>query len=496
MSTLLIRRLGSLIDISPDGNTATPAAVVSLLHPVLSYEHKELLRGHQQYSPDGTKQNMRVTLMKMYTTEQGRLTTGFGFLTRVVTILRQHGYHLLYQDLHPHPHPEVYQPDWENLQRYVQLRPRQPECLMAIANNQCGLIDASCGFGKTFIFEALAHLFPSATFDIVVKPQDVASRIMSQLTSTIPNVGLVGGGSKFKGDRITVYTADSAHYSDGVSDFLLVDEAHQLMTPSTGRVLGETWRYSRNFGFTATPKGRMDGAHARLEMHFGQTVFRLSYQEAQHYGLVVPIHVRWLPITLGYNPVKDMQGVMKERWGLWRNEGRNRMIANDVRKNYPDPDTQILILVARVDHAVHLRSMLPEFELCYGQSIDKEALETYKRAKLLPKDYKALDRESRDNMRKNFASGKLKRVIATDVWATGVDFANLQVLYRADARESEILDTQGPARVSRISPSTGKAYGEVIDCLDAFDPGFKRKSSTRRRHYAALGWSQDWPDLH
>jgi len=96
-------------------------------------------------------------------------------------------------------------------------------------------------------------------------------------------------------------------------------------------------------------------------------------------------------------------------------------------------------------------------------------------------------------MREQFETGELKRVIATDVWATGVDFEALQVLYRVDARESQILDTQGPGRVSRIHPASGKEYGEVIDCLDAFDKTLKRKSETRKRHYAALGWSQDWP---
>jgi len=67
----------------------------------------------------------------------------------------------------------------------------------------------------------------------------------------------------------------------------------------------------------------------------------------------------------------------------------------------------------------------------------------------------------------------------------------LQVVYRCDARESEIMDAQGPGRVSRIFE--GKAYGEVVDCVDTFDKALGNKSRTRRRHYKKREWAQQWP---
>lgn len=496
MTSVLIRHLGSLLDISLDGNTPTPPAIVELLAPQLSYTHKTLLRGGNRWSPDGERAaGVQLQHVKMYAFEEGRLTTGVGFLTRITEVLRTAGYTVYYQNLAPPANPQVYVPNWENLTSRMQLRPMQPECLNAIASNSYGVIDASCGFGKTFIFEAIAHLFPTATIDIVVKPKDVANRICKQLTRSFPNVGLVGDGSKFIGERITVYTADSSHYSAGTADFLLVDEAHQLMTKKTSEVLANTWRFSRRFAFSATPDGRMDGASACLEMLFGRTIFKLAYPDAVKLGLVVPIHVRWLPIVLTHNPVRDATGVMKDRWGLWRNDERNKAIAADIYSHYTE-DTQILILVATVDHAVHLKKYLPTFELVYGGKLDPDVVKKYKKNGLLGADFVPMDTKRRDMLRNNFEAGTLKHVIATDVWATGVDFVNLQVMYRADARESEILSVQGPARVSRIATGTGKAHGEVIDCLDAFDPGLKRKAQNRRRLYAKLGWSQDWPTIY
>ena len=493
MTHVLIRRSGTLIDISPDGVNGLDPGIVDYLRPSLTYEHKTLLRGHERFMPDGTERSMDIEVRRMFELEEGRLTTGFGFLTTIVEQLRAAGITPHYYDLSPErQRPDCYEADWENCQRYVEFRPKQEECLRYITQNQTGLINAAMGFGKTFMFEALCHLYPKAKFHIVVKPKDVAQRIVRQLSRSIPNVGQVGGGKNWIGDRVTVFTAGSVHKTDGDCDFLIGDEVHLLMTGKAARGLGEGWRFARNFGFTATPEGRMDGSHAMLECFFGRQIFYLSYQEAVALGLVVPINVRWLPIHLGgTNPAANKTGVPKMRWGIWRNDERNRVIAEDVRSHY-GPEHQVLILVATIDHAIHLWKHLPEFELCYA-NFKADDIERYKRNDYLPQNFVPTTPDRREQMRDAFAAGTLKKVIATDVWATGVDFEQLQVIYRTDARESEILDAQAPGRVSRIHPESGKEMGEVIDCYDIFDKGLARKSQTRKGHYRALGWSQDWP---
>lgn len=830
MSHVLIRRSGTLIDISPDGVAPLDPGIVAILQPSLSYQHKTLLRGHARYGPDGNQHSVDIETRNMYAIEEGRLVTGFGFLQRLADILRRHGITPHYIDISPPKNPSVYTPDWENASRYTQFRARQEDCLRSITENECGMIVAAAGFGKaqpvyekvltpsgwrllsdirvgdrvigqdgkptvvqgvypqgdkdiiavdfsdrttvhccpehlwavqtssdrnrdqgfkvlsaqelrtslyrpdgrskwfvptvepvqfrggkvpidpyllgcllgdggltiactissadeeilgeiedlvtrlglhlryrsgvdygisgrkgrknpltealrglglhglksaakfvpdaykygslatrirllqglmdtdgtvsddcrryaefgpvasrklaedvcdlirglggvtrvqtsyrkagtyyrvrtnidtnlfrlsrkavlwkadksqgrtkairamrdvgrapcvclsvanqdglyvtsgytvthnTYIIEALCHLYPRAKFDIIVKPTDVAARIVRQLTRTIPNVGQVGKGKLRKGDRVTVYSAMSAHRAQNSdADFLIGDEIHQLMTSEIARSMAQSWRFTRNFGLTATPDGRLDGAHAQLELFFGPKIFELSYQEAMELGLVVPIHVRWIPIRLTHNPAENRSGITAQRWGIWRNQDRNREIAEDVRRNYPDPNTQILILTATVEHAIMLWQFLPEFALCHGESITDDDIERYKRNNLLPQNFVPVDSARREYLRDNFSAGTIKRVIATDVWSTGVDFAQLQVLYRADARESSILDTQGPCRVSRVSPETGKSYGEVVDCCDFWDRSFKRKSESRKRNYQAHGWTQDWP---
>ena len=143
---------------------------------------------------------------------------------------------------------------------------------------------------------------------------------------------------------------------------------------------------------------------------------------------------------------------------------------------------------------MHLGSQLPDFKLVYG-SMSPSDCAFYKKHKLLPEDYSPLSEIDKHDMRSQFESGELRRVIATDVWATGVDFEQLNVLVRADDRDSDIVDVQGPGRVSRIYTApdgTRKEYGEVLDCMDTFDPTFYRKSLGRRNSYKLLGWEQNW----
>jgi superfamily II DNA or RNA helicase len=347
---------------------------------------------------------------------------------------------------------------------------------------------------NTTLIGAAALLFPEAQIDVVTKSVDVAERIVRSLKRILPKVGRIGDGWKQR-ERVTVITAGSLQHADGTADFLFADEVHQLATVNFSTALAARYRNSRNFGMSATPYARMDNAHAILEPLFGPMVFDLPYPQAVELGLVVPVRVNWLPIRLSHNPAERYSNrVARKRHGIWTNYDRNRMIAEAVRA-YPDTH-QILILVETIEHAVHLGLHLPEFTLVYSQMSSQDYF-AYKRAKLLPADYISLNEAKKYELRNQFEAGTLRRVIATDVWATGVDFEQLNVLVRADDRDSDIVDVQGPGRVSRIytaADGTKKEYGEVVDCMDTFDPAFYRKSMGRRNSYKLLGWEQNWND--
>jgi len=490
---VLIRRNGTLIDLSPDGQSPLPEELHHLLLSHMKYDHVKLLRGQDSYDPEtGEHENVKITPTNLYRWDQhGKLVTGYGYIPKVMRVLQAAGHSVNYIDVSPaRPRPDCYVPDWDNVHQHFEFRARQEECLQAINNAWGGVINATMGFGKTELFRALCHLYPLARIAIVVKPKDVAARIVRQLTQDFPGVGQVGGGQNYQGERITVFTGGSTKHSDGDYDFLFCDEVHQLMSKKMSEDLGSAFRQTRNYGFTGTPEGRLDKAHAKLEMFFGPQIFYMPYPEAVELGLVVPINVRWIKMPFPTDPAAGKAGTPRDRWGIWRHDVRHAAFAADIRENYNNNE-QILMAVATVDHAIYLWRHLPDFTLCYSNAEEKN-FQRYKSTGMIPHSFEPMTQSRRDSLRNAFEQGTLRRVIATDIWSTGVDFRELQVLYRCDARESEILDSQWPGRVSRLYDD--KACGEVVDALDLWNKTYERKSRTRRRHYRAHGWSETgWP---
>lgn len=491
---VVINKTGNVIRITGQGDTPLNPELVKKVTHDLRYSHVEQLHGQSRRNPvTGQRIFFQTREYKLFRVENGHVVLLSGYMARMINRLRKLGCNLTLVDTTPQrARPNCYEPRWENLSGKIEFRPRQEECLQLIARVPCGIIKAVTGFGKTTLIGAASQLFPDARIDVVTKSVDVAERIVRSLRRFVPKVGMIGDGWKQR-ERVTVITAGSLQHADGDADFLFADEVHQLATINFSTALAARYRNSRNFGLSATPYARMDNAHAILEPLFGPLVFDLPYQQAVELGLVVPVRVKWIPVRLSHNPAERFKNrVARKRNGIWTNRSRNAMIAAAVRE-YPE-NYQILILVETIEHAVHLGSLLPEFTLMYSQMAPYDCA-AYKRAKLLPEDYRPLSDVQKHEMRKQFEEGTLRRVIATDVWSTGVDFEQLNVLVRADDRDSDIVDVQGPGRVSRVYTApdgTVKEFGEVIDCMDTFDPTFYRKSTGRRDSYKLLGWEQNW----
>lgn len=493
---VVITRCNNVLTISGANDAPLDPNLIRKLTHDLRYEHVEQVQGPARRHPiTGQRVFFQTKEYKLFRVENGKVVVLSGYLARMAGRLRKLNCPAQLRDVSPsRKRPDCYAPQWERLRGKITFRPRQEECLQTISRVPCGIIKAVAGFGKTTLIGAAALLFPEARIDVVTKSVDVAERIARSLKRFVPRVGRIGDGWKQR-ERVNVITAGSLQHADGDVDFLFADEVHQLATVNFSTALASRYRNSRNFGLSATPYARMDNAHAVLEPLFGPMVFQLEYPEAVELGLVVPVRVRWLPMRLRSNPAERYTNrVARKRNGIWTNFERNQRIADAVRE-YPDTH-QVLILVETIEHAVHLGAQLPDFTLMYGSMTPTDAA-YYKKHKLLPEDYSPLTFEQKHDMRAAFESGTLKKVIATDVWATGVDFEQLSVLVRADDRDSDIVDVQGPGRVSRLYTApdgTRKEFGEVLDCMDTFDPTFYRKSLGRRNSYKLLGWEQNWHD--
>lgn len=161
-------------------------------------------------------------------TTHGTIMTGIGCLPRLSQqVIPRMNCRPWFQDLTPLlPRPNCYQTDWDAVRSRFAFRPRQEECLQAIANSENGVggvIDACTGFGKTSIFQMLAVLYPYAKIAIAVAGAEIVPQIYRGLLRHTNGAGMVTGRYKRKG-RVTVYTADSLHHCDNDIDIFLGDE--------------------------------------------------------------------------------------------------------------------------------------------------------------------------------------------------------------------------------------------------------------------------------
>lgn len=492
MKQVVIGIYGNALDVSADGRAAPPQALKDLLEPELTYKQLVRLIGHRSYDSYGHRQHVRAEKKVLFAYDGlGRLVTKAGFLTRLREKLEGADYRVTVVDrTPPHPRPDRFDADWDEVFRRFDLRHGQDKLLTAVVANDRGIIEAPPAYGKSHSFIYVPFLYPNANVLVVCTRKDVVQSLVSHLTKYVPNVGQVGAGKRTAG-RVTVCTAQSLkHIVFDDVDVVLADEAHELAASGYASNLGR-FNWAHMYGFSGSPWGRRDGTGVRLEAIFGGNIFTMTYQEALDLKLVVPIHVEWLNVQTASNPATGYVDTARMRHGLWRNEHRNAIIAEKARKY--GPDEQVLIMCTTFEHAVYLRQHLPDYTLCHAERADDDALfARFVRDGMLPADEPPMTDRRRITLRTRFEEGKLKKVIATDVWSTGVNFVGLSVLIRADARSSSIMDTQIPGRVCRLHDAT-KPFGVVVDCLDQFDDGFKEAARKRRRNYAAKGWQQFVP---
>lgn len=434
-------------------------------------------------------ERMVFTTVRCYKVIDGnsskQLITNSGYLEKILPIIKSLNRKVDIRDLRQIGRKGAFVVD-EQVIEETGFRPKQKELLLRMVNAERGQVCYPTGAGKSFLARVYCQALPKARLVFTTKHQAVLKEAYAGLKSVLPNVGIYCSEKKENvGARVMCCSTGSLHHAiDWKPDALLVDETQELATPKMLRALS-MFKLCRFIGLSANYKDRMDGADFELEGLFGPRIATLSYDAAMKAGLIVPIEVHWRSVKIKSPVAANAPRIIKQKYGIWRNAARNSLIAQDANSF---PDEQILIVVNTVDHAVHLRKILPDFEICYS-AISPKKLREFKQLGLLPQNYVPLTPAQRDKMKKQFEAGTLKKVIATSVWNRGVNFHKLQVLIRADAGGSKVNDTQIPGRLSRL----GKSKGILIDYCDEFDGGLNTNALSRRRQYARKKWKQKLP---
>lgn len=454
----------------------TPAGDhLPLLRKELHYLHRSQVR------EPGRAPRMVSTPTDLFSEQDGWMYFPCGFEGRVKDLLAKHGFAVEYHDLRK---IKVQQDKAPKLQG---LRPGQQEVLDAIALADCGIVDALTGFGKGVCIEKVISMYPGVPSLVVTKSKSVCNQLYTRLKAAFPTAGIMNSDKRIPGNPMVACSGSLGRLELGKYMVVQLDEVHELLTPSFLKYY-PAFGGAKMISYSATAHERLDNTALAMEGYFGPKISIVGYQEGVDLGLVVPIEVWKLQWSNAYaDYLGNLSDIRRQRTGYWANHARNNIIARAINELVPkhlaEPDPQILVLVDKIEHALQLGKLLPDFKLVYG-NLDADSAKHFKQLGLLTENPPT--KKELEEARVKFSKGELRRVIATGIWNTGVDFPNLSVLVRADGGASAIKDTQMPGRVCRIAD--GKQKGILIDSADTFDIWAARRANSRFSNYKENNW--------
>lgn len=347
------------------------------------------------------------------------------------------------------------------------LKPFQNQAVQAMLKKEFGTLCAPAGSGKTImgLYMIAKRAQPAL---VVVHTRDLAyqwvDRIAEFLGEKKESIGLIGGGEKRIGDKISVALVQSLYKcAQEVSSrigYLVVDECHRAPSRTfTEAVTAFDSRYM--LGLSATPY-RRDKLSRLIFWHLGDLHHQVRGKELVQAGHILQADVifRETPFQPHFDPVNNYSKMLSE---LTLDDRRNHLIASDVAKEVENGDGVCLVLSDRKKHCEVLQSIL-KFRHHIDAQILTGDLTTVQRRKVLER----------------LNDGSIKVLVATgQLVGEGFDCKNLSTLFIATPVRFSGRVIQYLGRVLRSAP--GKKRARVYDYVDV-NVGPLRAAAKAREH--------------
>ncbi len=385
-----------------------------------------------------------------------------GFLRQLILLCRKHKikYHLDDQRRTLAP---------VNFKFNGTLRPFQQVAVDRMLARDFGTLNSATGSGKTIMALYMIARRRQPTL-IIVHTKDLAAQWMQRIESFLGidavNVGLIGGGKKSAGEKITIALVQSLYKCvEEVAQqigFLIVDECHRCPSRTfTEAVTGFDSNYM--LGLSATP-WRRDKLSKLIFWHLGDVHHEVDKKHLIETGDVLPaeVIVRETDFKPYYDPVNEYSKMLSE---LTADTDRNVLIAGDVAQEALNNTGICLVLSDRKAHCENLRALLKfRFKV---------------EADLLTGD---LSMEERQTVIDRLNQHKAKVVIATgQLIGEGFDCRDLSTLFLATPIRFSGRVLQYLGRVLR--PAPGKDMARVFDYVDIHVDTLKKAAMARQKVY-------------
>jgi len=334
----------------------------------------------------------------------------------------------------------------------MKLRPYQEfaiECTInhLTFNNTHGIVIAPTGSGKSILIAKIAEYLTKKGKVLILAHRKELLQQNKEKFSDKSQVGIVSAGLKEKDFDKQITIAGVQTLSTDASlpqlkdiDYIICDECHLI--PNNQEV-GTYWKIINHFGarvigFTATDYRLQEG-----QLNWGEEICRIHYQPLIDNGYLSPLvnKVSHLPdlsgvdIKLGDYVVSQLTDVMTE----------GHLLKKTVEKiiQYSEARKHCLIFCIDKKHISQLKFSLAANRI---------------RAEEITADTPS---DEREQIIKDFKSGDIKYLLNCEVFTTGFDFPELDMIVIARPTKSKALHEQILGRLTRIAE--GKKDGLVVD---------------------------------
>jgi superfamily II DNA or RNA helicase len=430
----------------------------------------------------------------LYTTDKdGATYTLPGFYTDILHLVSKNLDVAEIKDLRS-PFPE---PDWDAVKK-IKLRDYQKQPVIDLlfkGQEQGGVINATGGFGKTFI-QAITYAAWNQLNTILAIPlKQVVLQTHAKFKELFPDkhIGLVGDGHNDVSNDITITTFRSMNNCAlEKCQLLLVDEMQSAGQDTFQAALRQS-KPLRMFGYSATTEGIFNNTDKLLKGMFGDDLVYFPYEDAEAAGAVVPgmVYMIKMPDNLIIENYSNFES--KFKYGIKRCDKRNEIIGK-VCSLIPK-EWQTIIFIDHVkDHLIPMYKYMPEDTKFLHRESSKKNVGAF-----------ALTAKQQNKTIEEFSNNEFSLLIASDAFRAGVDIPNCRVVVQASGGSSKVEVLQEAYRASRILTDehrkkfdlTPKTHFVLVDFMDNHDRALESMANKRMKYYKEQGWTVkivDTPD--
>ncbi len=349
------------------------------------------------------------------------------------------------------------------------LKPFQQAAVEDMLSRDFGTLSSATGSGKTVMaLYILAQRRQPAL--IVVHTKELASQWIERIETFLgmppDEIGMIGGGNKIVGQKITVALVQSLYKcAEEVAPqigFLIVDECHRCPSRTfTEAVTAFDSKYM--LGLSATP-WRRDKLSKLIFWHLGDVHHEVDKDHLVETGAVLAAKVtyRYTKFRTRRDPINEYSKMLSE---LTADTDRNILITSDVAREALNSAGVCLVLSDRKAHCENLQALLR-----FRNKVESE---------LLTGD---LPVSRRQEIIEKLNTKQVKVVIATgQLIGEGFDCRELTTLFLATPISFSGRVLQYLGRVLR--PAPGKELARVYDYVDTHVEVLRKAANSRQRVY-------------